>query len=85
MGHIESMARRLEERLVKDGNVLTEWEPCSVPDSVPFHVRRELDGGRDEEKAWRALVRHLNAQAKAEGDWLRFRSVDLEDVSDRDD
>jgi hypothetical protein len=62
--------RRLEERMVDvdRGNApITEWEPARLPDWL--RPRPETD---DE---WRRAIRELNARAKAEGSFMRYRSV----------
>jgi len=62
-------SRRLEERIVDpvSGSPITEWEPARMPDWM-----RPLPDTDDE---WRAAIRTLNAKAKSEGSFLRYRSV----------
>jgi hypothetical protein len=62
--------RQLQQR--QDlGEFRTEWEPVEVPEHIPAALRPSC--GKPAE--WRALVRHLNQEAKAEGCNFRYRSV----------
>lgn len=59
--------RRFEERMdIGDGS-FTEWEPVSKPAPCP-------------DKDALKIVRAYNKRAKAEGSYLRIRSVEIDDI-----
>lgn len=67
MSRFPNHGRALEERCVFPNGFSTEWEPASG---------EALD-------AWsegRSTVRELNAAAKKDGSFMRYRSVELEDA-----
>lgn len=59
--------RVLEERCVFPNGITTEWEPASEEALKAFNEGR-------------STVRELNAQAKKEGSFTRYRSIEAEDA-----
>lgn len=63
----DNRGRSLEERCAFPNGLSTEWEP------VTGEVLKAWEAGR-------VSVRELNAQAKREGSFTRYRSVEAEDA-----
>lgn len=63
--------RVLQERCVFPNGISTDWDVSTV--QVPHN------GWGMDDKAWSRFVRDLNAKAKADGDFTRFRSVEVDD------
>lgn len=61
-----SRNRVLEERCVFPNGITTEWEPASGEALAAF-------------EAGRSTVRELNALAKKEGSFTRYRTIEAED------
>ncbi len=57
-------SRKIEERAEFPNGIKTEWEPSRLPTR-----------GASSDKDYRALVIEANKKSKAEGSWLRYRSV----------
>lgn len=65
--------RRLEERMVDTDRrdaPITEWEPARLPEW--------LRPRPDTDEEWRRAIRALNARARAEGSFMRYRSIAAE-------